>query len=79
MQIKSVSASKSAEEMMSVDALMRSVSVRRPASRRWLRVNMRWLRRLARKMSCALEIDGLIVPRWFLELPPTTTLLALLM
>jgi hypothetical protein len=79
MQIKSVSVLKSAEELMSTDASMRSVNARRLASRRWSRANVPLPRGPARKMIGVLEIDGLIALRWFLLPPPTSTPLDLLM
>jgi hypothetical protein len=60
---KNASVLRSAEDLMSVVASTMSANVKRPASRSELRVSMLWLRELARRMICVLEIDGLTAPR----------------
>jgi hypothetical protein len=72
-RIKSVSALRNAEDLMSVVVSTKSVNVKRLASQSVSRVSVLWLKDLARRMICVLEIDGRTVPRWFLELPPTPT------
>jgi hypothetical protein len=72
-RIKSVSALRNAEDLMSVVALMKNGNAKRLASPSVSRVNVPWRKDLARKMICVLVIDGRIALRWFLELPPTPT------
>jgi hypothetical protein len=72
-RIKSVSALRNAEDLMSVVVLTMSGNVKRLASPSVSRVNVPWRKDLARKMICVLVIDGRIALRWFLELPPTPT------
>jgi hypothetical protein len=78
-QIRSASASKSAEDLRSVVALMKIVRERPFKSLRRRRGNAPLLRGFAKRRSCTLEIAGLTVLKWFLVVHPTKCLLVLQM
>jgi hypothetical protein len=78
-QIRSASASKSVEDLRSVVALMKIASERPFESLRRRRGNAPLPRGFAKRRSCALEIAGLTVLKWFLVILPTKCLLVLQM